>query len=533
MENQNHAHVFVDTVVPATCQEGGYTLHRCDCGYEYKDKFTRTGDHDFAVTELTAATCTEVGSRLLRCKVCGIEKTEPVAATGHRWGDWGIRRVPTCLDDGMEARVCGCCGNTEERVLKATGHKLTQPRKSATKKGVTEYLCENCGQIVEKEGFFRKNRKKIVRFAVAAVVLALLVFVVVPALAPFAHYGLGKLCTSMGFYSAAYWNLQHAEDLFDSEVLLEDFFVLKGYEKYQPVLNGKKPEKRTCWEYDEKGNIKSETMYYNGEMRSEQYVREYDKNGNQLSYSAYNTLGVLYSQGEYVYEYDEKGNKISESLYYNDNLNHVYKYDENGNKISTTYYDGGIIDHKYEYDGSGNITRSTYYNDDGTVDDYGEYEYDENGNKTLYTWYDYGDISSYREYLYDRRGNLVKETDYSADGEIGEYIEYTYDWRGNITKKTEYGQESSLLIDYTAPIMLRGWTTYKHDKDGNITKEARYDSNGNMYCMHKYKYDSCGNLTYQSTLLYDSVNFFDRFFPKSQQTYKWGDYQVFYRPAIQ
>ena len=39
MEDQKHIHSFEDTVVPATCTQQGYTLHRCACGYEYKSNF--------------------------------------------------------------------------------------------------------------------------------------------------------------------------------------------------------------------------------------------------------------------------------------------------------------------------------------------------------------------------------------------------------------------------------------------------------------------------------------------------------------
>ena len=223
MESKNHVHVFTDTAVPATCQEGGYTLHRCDCGYEYKDNFTRVGDHDFTVLEETKATCTKGGKQQLRCTVCGLEKTEVIPAKGHSWGDWTVSRMPTCLESGTEIRVCSSCGETEERTIKATGHDLTQPRKSKTKKGMTEYICKNCGQIVEKKSTASKVRKTVALVAAAAVTLALLVFVIIPALAPFVHYGLGRLLIPMEAYSAAYWNLNHAEGLFDAEEQLRAF----------------------------------------------------------------------------------------------------------------------------------------------------------------------------------------------------------------------------------------------------------------------------------------------------------------------
>ena len=64
MENQNHVHSFVDTVVPATCKEKGYTLHRCECGYEYADQYTPpTNKHSFVILQQVNPTCTEGGTQ--------------------------------------------------------------------------------------------------------------------------------------------------------------------------------------------------------------------------------------------------------------------------------------------------------------------------------------------------------------------------------------------------------------------------------------------------------------------------------------
>ena len=562
MDNRPHTHVFTDTVVPATCRESGYTLHRCDCGYAYKDNFIRTGDHSFGLAQQTDATCLENGSRTLRCTVCGLEKAETLPATGHRWSDWSVQRVATCLEDGMETRICSCCGLAEERMLKATGHKLTQPRKSETKKGVTEYICKNCGQIVEKESVLHKSKKAILIVAIAAA-LAILAFVIIPALAPFAHYGLGRLLIPMGAYSAAYWNLQNAEELFDTEDLLEDFIVLNGFSKEYFVSDGEKTEtSSTYYTYDEQGNITSRTGAYLRGTTTSTFTNEYDEQGYLIRTTCYNEDGEVKDQYEYVYEFDEQGQKISQTIYDTDgNIHQLYKYDGKGNEVCYIYFnDDGSINTQYdfEYDADGNKRSETRYN--GTEIDYHhdydkdgneiyeiiysggipltiyEREYDKKGNLIAYIHYD-GDkrIQCYREYALDLFGNPVKVINYTDSGEIDSYTEYKYDLHGNRTKAIVY--EPDVILSGSGEVVAEdfirsGWTTYKYDQNGNCTRETDYDANGSKQYVKKRKYDSAGNLKYVNTVRYKTDSFFNRFKPDSQVIREYGDFRVFYKPAI-
>lgn len=344
METKNHVHVYTDTVVPATCQEGGYTLHRCDCGYEYKDKFTRIGDHNFTVTEQQDATCTEGGKQQLRCAVCGLEKAEVLPAKGHSWSDWSTLRVPTCLDDGIETRVCSCCSKTDERVLKATGHKLTQPRKSKTKKGITEYLCENCGQIVEKKSTASKVKKAIALALTAAVVLAVLMSVIIPALAPFVHYGLGRLCIPLKAYSAAYWNLNHAEGLFDAEERLQAFraepdtVMRLGYTPDALWLNFPYFDNAERAEYflsDPLGNLSTLNPFLRVEVAITTIRGE---NGEYIDYTrenwGYGVSSYFTSNGILVKEKRDKEDRVVKAVY-EDGIGNRYvrkcKYDSCGN----------------------------------------------------------------------------------------------------------------------------------------------------------------------------------------------------------
>lgn len=75
-------HDYLVSVVPATCEEGGYTLHTCkNCGHSYVDNET--------------------------------------PATGHSFGNWEITTAADCFRDGLETRTCHC-GETETRVIPAS-----------------------------------------------------------------------------------------------------------------------------------------------------------------------------------------------------------------------------------------------------------------------------------------------------------------------------------------------------------------------------------------------------------------------------
>ena len=57
-----HEHSYVQTVVAPTCKDKGYTLHKCNCGEEYKDNYTAIGTHNYKDD---------------KCVWCGSEMPEP------------------------------------------------------------------------------------------------------------------------------------------------------------------------------------------------------------------------------------------------------------------------------------------------------------------------------------------------------------------------------------------------------------------------------------------------------------------------
>lgn len=146
-ESTIHTHKYNDSIVPPTCTEKGYTLHSCNCGYEYKDNFVNP-KHDYVLIEYTDPNCETDGKELYKCIHCGNEKTEIVKAKGHKFGKWIEQEKPLCEKDGYEIRQCSVCGKIETNSISRTGHKFTAWRKEDD-----DYVrdCSACG-FTEKKG---------------------------------------------------------------------------------------------------------------------------------------------------------------------------------------------------------------------------------------------------------------------------------------------------------------------------------------------------------------------------------------------
>lgn len=81
-------HQYVETVIPPTENEQGYTEHTCSvCGDNYRDTYTDpTGKHEHTWDEgvvTKEVTCTEDGEITYTCTSCEEKKIEVIKATGH------------------------------------------------------------------------------------------------------------------------------------------------------------------------------------------------------------------------------------------------------------------------------------------------------------------------------------------------------------------------------------------------------------------------------------------------------------------
>lgn len=146
--NPLHEHIYTDEIFPASCVARGYTIHRCACGYEYKDNYTRLAEHKYAHKTTKEPTCTTSGYTEEVCSVCGDKKVNSIPAKGHTFGKWIEKTPPTCIVPGKKIRQCSECGYVEEQELPAKGHQWSPTEQRFDEHGNKEYVsfCKLCGE---------------------------------------------------------------------------------------------------------------------------------------------------------------------------------------------------------------------------------------------------------------------------------------------------------------------------------------------------------------------------------------------------
>lgn len=547
MENNNHIHFFRDYIVPSTCKTNGYTLHRCDCGYEHKDNFRPLAGHSYAVVSQTEPSCTENVSRVIRCTVCGEEITENLAPSGHAWGEWNLQKFPTCTEDGVKVRICSRCGLKEEAVAEATGHKLTVME---TTKDTVECLCENCGQVIsqptskgKRKEFFASHKKPIIAASVSIVLAIALLISTFSFFIPSYNYSVALDSIESGNYAKAYSSLKKCKDFKDSEDLLADFTVYYEEEIYTQVrYNGDSPtttktyvktefcengNPKSTVATDENGNIISKSKY-NDKGLCESYVSydsegnkevdnryEYDKNGRKVSESSYDKDGILSSKTEYndkgdttlEVEYDSNGKITSK-------IRSVYEYDENGDlKSSFSYNEDDVMTEKNEFDDKRDSSLQVYYYSNGTVEETYENEYkynlsDKMTSQIMIAYDSYGEIT----------GKYVTKIKYDLFGNIksGALEFYSPDGYSEIKKETTYELQNKYIHKYStySDGTIKSCFTTSYDEDNSVkyTSEQRNNEYGDLTLY--VEYDSEDNITYQDK--YEYTNPHIVYTPKSK-----------------
>lgn len=110
-------HVVLDYLVddpeykPATCTEDGTIVYKCAvCGERVVEEQKATGHDWFRVEDDdNPADCINGGYASFRCANCGDERREEIPATGeHQFGDW-IEEPATCKSAGRIYRICNVC----------------------------------------------------------------------------------------------------------------------------------------------------------------------------------------------------------------------------------------------------------------------------------------------------------------------------------------------------------------------------------------------------------------------------------------
>ncbi len=150
----DHIAQFTDTVVAPTCTEQGYTHHVCtvkDCTYAaVDDTYVAATGHTWVKTQTDPPTCTKQGTVFYKCSVCGVGRTEKIAALGHDLSRCNLEPDATCTQPGRAVGTCARCGVKIDEVIPAKGHDYsyadvhTDP--TCTESGRYKGTCPRCGK---------------------------------------------------------------------------------------------------------------------------------------------------------------------------------------------------------------------------------------------------------------------------------------------------------------------------------------------------------------------------------------------------
>ena len=109
-------YTFTVTVVPPTCTEDGYTMHKCneDDSFSYKDNIVHSTGHRAAM-RVIEPTCKEEGRTEIYCTVCGEVSTvlSTTPKKDHTWDNGVVTTEPTTEHEGVKTYTCTGCGETK------------------------------------------------------------------------------------------------------------------------------------------------------------------------------------------------------------------------------------------------------------------------------------------------------------------------------------------------------------------------------------------------------------------------------------
>ena len=113
-------YTFTVTVVPPTCTEDGYTMHKCkeDDSLSYKDNIVHSTGHHAAMRAIEP-TCKEEGRTEIYGTVCN-EVSAVLSTTpkkDHTWDNGVVTTEPTAEKDGVKTYTCTVCNETKTETI--------------------------------------------------------------------------------------------------------------------------------------------------------------------------------------------------------------------------------------------------------------------------------------------------------------------------------------------------------------------------------------------------------------------------------
>ena len=140
-----HEHSYTTEVIPPTCTEQGYTIHKCIYGEQYVDDYVPALGHTEVVDDAVEPTCAKVGLTAgSHCSVClsVIVAQEPIEKKPHTEViDAAV--AATCTQTGLEeGKHCSVCTEVlvEQKVVEKISHDFA------------EGICSMCHSAPYSEG---------------------------------------------------------------------------------------------------------------------------------------------------------------------------------------------------------------------------------------------------------------------------------------------------------------------------------------------------------------------------------------------
>lgn len=150
-----HANQNSTVTKEPTCTETGTKTGVCaDCGATLKDEPIAATGHSFGDwTVVTPATCKEEGLEKRVCTACDAEETRAIAKAAHTPGEWEVVKDATCTEAGEKVQKCAVCDEVlATEAIPAKGHTLADPEitkmPTCTEEGEQKGVCTVCGDEV-------------------------------------------------------------------------------------------------------------------------------------------------------------------------------------------------------------------------------------------------------------------------------------------------------------------------------------------------------------------------------------------------
>lgn len=148
----NHEWSLVMEGQPATCtKNGNKPLRECAvCGTVKGGETIPAAGHVMRLADVVYPTCTEAGSKIFACAVCGTLESESLPSE-HAWGKW--EDAPN--DASLERHLCLACGEEETRQKPVCAHPSIRTEvvfdATCTEAGRTKRVCTVCGVVIDQK----------------------------------------------------------------------------------------------------------------------------------------------------------------------------------------------------------------------------------------------------------------------------------------------------------------------------------------------------------------------------------------------